>query len=259
LIRLAEVPWNEARAALEGRPFIALLPIGSVEAHGPHLPLATDTALAEAMATAAAARLEADGHPVALLPSLAYGVTECARDFFGSLSIRPETLAALVADLAGNLKRLGAAAFGIANCHLEPDHRRTLRAAAQAASAGGLITCCTDLVRGIHARRLGAEFQSGACHAGSFEGSLMLAARPELVRERARRSLAPNPVSLGEALATGTRTFLEAGGPDAYFGDPSAAEPAAGRALLRELGAMLAEELFAALAGRDASTKPPPG
>ncbi|MBM4015225.1 MAG: creatininase family protein, partial [Planctomycetes bacterium] len=225
MIRLAEVPWSEAQAALAGRPFVALLPTGSVEAHGPHLPLATDTLLAEAMATAAAARLEAAGHAVVLLPALAYGVTECARDFFGSLSLRPETLAALVADVAANLQRLGATAFGLANCHLEPDHRRTLRAAAQAAAATGLPTCCPDLVRGIYAQRLGPEFRSGACHAGSFEGSLLLAARPELVREGARRALAANPVSLGAALAAGKRTFVEAGGPAAYFGEPAAAAP----------------------------------
>lgn len=246
MIRLGDVPWSEAAAVLAGRPFVALLPVGSVEAHGPHLPLATDTLLAEGMAVAAAARLEAAGRSVALLPPLPYGVTECARDFFGSLSISAATLAALVADLAATLRRIGCAQLGIANCHLEPDHRRTLRAAAIAATAAGLPTCCPDLVRGVYAQRLGAEFRSGACHAGSFEGSLVLALRPELVREGTRRALPENPVSLGAALAAGKHTFVEAGGPHAYFGQPAAADPASGRTLLAELGGLLADELLAA-------------
>ncbi|MSR45726.1 MAG: creatininase family protein [Planctomycetes bacterium] len=245
MIRLAELPWSEAAAALSGRPFIALLPVGSVEAHGPHLPLATDTILAESMAQAAAARLEAASHVVMLLPSLHYGVTECARDFFGTLSISPATLKGLVADLAVALKRIGCGRLGIANCHLEPEHRRTLRAAAEAATAAGLPTCCPDLVRRIYAERLGDEFRSGACHAGSFEGSMILASRPELVREGARRALPPNPKSLADELAAGRKTFVEAGGLQAYFGQPSAADPAVGRSLIATLGELLAEELLA--------------
>jgi creatinine amidohydrolase len=244
MIRLGEVPWSEAAAALRGRPFLAVLPAGSVEAHGPHLPLATDTLLARAMAEAAAARLEAAGRVVALLPPLHYGVTECARDFFGTLSISAATLSSLIADLAAALQRIGCARLGIANCHLEPGQRHALRAAAEAASAAGLATRCPDLVRGIYAKRLGEEFRSGACHAGSFEGSMILAARPELVREAARRALPDNSVSLGAALAAGKATFVEAGGPDAYFGEPARADAAAGRALIAELGALLADELL---------------
>ncbi len=244
MIRLADVPWSEAKRAL-APGFVALLPVGSTEAHGPHLPLGSDVIIAEAMAMNAASLLEAQGQAVALLPSLAYGVTECAAEFFGTLSIAPATLQALIGDLARALARLGCGRLGLANGHLEPDHRRALRAAAQEATAAGLRTVCPDVVRGLYAKRLGAEFVSGACHAGSYEGSIVLAARPELVREGTRRALADNPISLGAALAAGQKTFLAAGGPHAYFGAPAAADPAAGRTYIAELGAILAEEMGA--------------
>ncbi|MBL8843532.1 MAG: creatininase family protein [Planctomycetes bacterium] len=244
MIRLAEVPWSEARRALpEG--FLALLPVGSTEAHGPHLPLGSDVVIAAAMAENAAARLEAAGHAVALLPALPYGVTECAGEFFGTLSIAPATLQALLLDLARSLQRHGCGRLGIANGHLEPDHRRALRVAAEAATSSGLRTACPDVVRGLYAKRLGAEFVSGACHAGSYEGSIVLAARPEQVREGLRRALPENPISLGAALAAGHRTFRAAGGPEAYFGAPAAADPAAGRDFIATLGAILAEEMEA--------------
>ncbi len=244
MIQLGNVPWSEA-AAVRGGPWIALLPVGSTEAHGPHLPLATDVVIAEAMAGAAAARLEAAGQRVVLLPSIAYGVTECAADFFGTLSISPATVQALIVDVAAAVRRAGGVRLGIANAHLEPAHRHALRAAAEAATAAGLPTRFPDIVRRAFAARLGAEFESGACHAGSFESSIVLAARPELVREGRRLALPDNPISIGAALAAGKRTFLEEGGVDAYFGAPAAASAEQGRALIAELGAILAEALLA--------------
>jgi creatinine amidohydrolase len=243
VIRLADVPWIEAASA-RGERWLALLPIGSTEAHGPHLPLGSDVVIAEAMAQAAAARIEAAGARVLVLPALAYGVTDCASDFFGTLSIAPATLEALVKDLAASLLRHGCARLGIVNAHLEPEHRHALRAAAEAATKSGLLTCFPDVARRAFASRLGAEFLSGACHAGSYEGSIVLAARPELVREGTRRSLPENPISIGAALAAGMRTFLEAGGQDAYFGAPAAASAEEGRSLLRELGAIVAGEML---------------
>ncbi len=243
MIRLAELPWIEAKAA-SGERWLALLPVGAIEAHGPHLPLGTDVVIAEAMAESAAARLESAGRRVALLPALACGVTECAGDFFGTISIGPATVQAFVVDVAASLQRHGCARLGLVNAHLEPAHRRALRAAAEAATAAGLPTRFPDLVRRGNASRLGAEFISGACHAGSFESSILLAARPDLVREETRRRIPENPTSIGAELAAGKRTFVEAGGRDAYFGAPAAASAEEGRALLRELGAIVAEEML---------------
>jgi creatinine amidohydrolase len=93
--------------------------------------------------------------------------------------------------------------------------------------------------------RLTEEFQSGACHAGSFEGSVVMAARPDLVREKIRRSLEPNPQSLSVAIREGKNTFEEAGGDQAYFGEPAAASVEEGRRTIEILGEILAEAVLA--------------
>ena len=249
---LGELSWRSASVSRGSGPFLALLPVGSTEAHGPHLPLETDVVIGEAMAQAAAARLEAAGRRVVLLPAIAYGVTECAHEFFGTLTIAAATLTALVVDLAASLRRHGCVGLGLANGHLEPEHRAALRAAADAATRAGLPTHFADVVRRANAARLGAEFQSGACHAGAYEGSIVLAARPDLVDEAARRALPENPTSIGAALAAGKKTFGEAGGPDAYFGAPALASGTDGRHWIAELGAILAEMMVTEPKGNSA-------
>jgi creatinine amidohydrolase len=105
-----------------------------------------------------------------------------------------------------------------------------------------------NLARKPWASRLTEEFRSGACHAGRFEGSIVLAVRPELVRDTVRRTLAPNPASLSTAIRSGAATFEEAGGPRAYFGWPADATAEEGRATVETLGEILAEAVRLGLA-----------
>jgi creatinine amidohydrolase len=83
------------------------------------------------------------------------------------------------------------------------------------------------------------EFRSGACHAGRFETSVVAAERPGAVREILRLTLPPNPTSLSKKIREGARTFREAGGDRAYFGDPAAATPEEGRATIETLAEIL--------------------
>src|SRR5688500_10080905 len=83
--QLAEMTWEEARDLDRGRT-VALLPVGAVEAHGPHLPLATDCLIAEAMGRAAAERLEARGVPAVVLPVFPYTRAGFAAGFPGTIS-----------------------------------------------------------------------------------------------------------------------------------------------------------------------------
>ena len=68
---LAAMTWEEARDAT-GPKSVAILPVGAIEAHGPHLPLETDVIIAQAMARAGAARLDARGQRAVVLPPLSY-------------------------------------------------------------------------------------------------------------------------------------------------------------------------------------------
>ncbi|MEE8139244.1 MAG: creatininase family protein [Thermoanaerobaculia bacterium] len=246
--RLSELTWTEADGLNRSR-VVALLPVGAVEAHGPHLPLATDGVIARSMVEAAARRLAARDLIPLRLPGLDYAAAPFAAEFAGTISIRPATVTALLVDIAGALSDWGVGTLGLANAHLDPAHLESLhRAVEEIRRPGRLRVAFPDLTRKPWAHRLTEEFKSGACHAGRFEGSVLLAARPELVREEVRRGLAPNPVSLSRAIREGQRTFLEAGGPQAYFGDPAAATAEEGRRTIEVLGEILEEAVLEQLA-----------
>jgi creatinine amidohydrolase len=220
---LDEIPWTEAaeRAAAGA---IALLPIGSVEAHGPHLPLGTDTFLSIELARRAAEAIVAGGDDAVIAPAIPYAITEYAGGFAGTLSIGHETAVSLVTDVCSALISKGWRRVCLVNSHLEPAHVASLTAAcARVEERTGHRVAFPDQTSRRWARTLTDEYKRGACHAGSYETSLLLAARPALVRDEARRDLPPLPIDLARAMKDGVRTFEEAGAHDAYFGDPASA------------------------------------
>jgi creatinine amidohydrolase len=244
---LAELTWEEVRDLDRART-VAVLPAGAIEAHGPHLPLGTDVVIARAMACSAAPLMERRGLGVVLLPSLPFSAAPFGAGFAGTLSIDPATVTALVVDLARELTRHNFAALAIANAHLDPAHLSALDGAVARAREERLLpVACPVISRKPWALRLTEEFRSGACHAGRYEGSIVLASSPELVRDDVRGGLPPNPVSLAAAIREGARTFEEAGGPRAYFGWPAEASADEGRQSLGVLGEILAEAVLGEL------------
>jgi creatinine amidohydrolase len=251
---LAAMTWEEARDA-GGQRAVAVLPVGALEAHGPHLPLETDVIIAGAMARAGAARLIARGLRVVLLPPLTYTTAAFAEAFAGTVSLRPATVTATVVDIAGSLARHGFDVLAIANAHLDPAHLASLDAAVPAIRRqAGMRVAFPNLATRPWAQRLSDEFRSGACHAGQFETSVVLAERPELVRDAVRARLPANPASLSRAIRDGKRSFAEAGGARAYFGFPAQATADEGRATIEALGAILDEAVQAELEAQPGRT-----
>jgi len=175
------------------------------------------------------------------------------------VEIRPETLAALVGDIAGSLDRQGIRVLVLANAHLDPSHVSVLREAAQGGSgrggtsSGRAQVIFPDVTRRRWAERLTEEFRSGACHAGRYESSIVLAEAPERVRDQVRMGLEPVPHSLSRAIREGKRTFQEVGGPRAYFGAPAEASAQEGRRTVQLLGRILEEATWEALGEASAS------
>ena len=230
---------------------VALLPVGAVEAHDPHLPLATDVVIAGAAAEAALPGLRHLGlHPL-LLPPLPYTAAPFAEAFPGTISVRPATVTALLTDMAASLERQGVAALVVVNAHLDPAHLASIREAARAHS-GPMPVIHPDLTERRWASRLTGEFRSGACHAGCYETSVVMAAAPQLVRDEVRRALPANPASLSEAIRAGKATFEEAGVVEAYCGDPAAASVVEGERTVAELGRIVVEAVAERLGGREA-------
>jgi creatinine amidohydrolase len=248
----AENAWVVVRDALQsGRKAVAILPCGATEAHGPHLPLNTDVIISETMAVRALPALEQRGYAAAILPPLAYMPADYAEAFAGTITVSAVTAKALLLDIAMSLKAQGFACLALANSHFDPANVAMLREAAEDIRGKGLPVAFPDFTRRKLAQTLTAEFQSGACHAGQYETSLVMAARPDLVDEKERLHLEDNPASLTDAFARGARSFSEAGGPDAYFGYPRNASAAEGEETFKVMASALVDSIDAAMSSEN--------
>jgi creatinine amidohydrolase len=198
--------------------------------------LSTDSVIATEMAKRGAAKLKQHGVSALVLPPVYFTVADFGSDFPGTLSLPPEAAFALLRDVcvaAGKKFR----AVALVNIHLEPSHMECLKRAVDEASKAGVSVCYADITRKRWADKLGAAFLQGD-HAGAWETSLMMAAAPAMVRERERISLPPME-GLLPAIKKGAKTFAEAGGEDAYFGDPTAASAEDGEGYFDALAEVL--------------------
>ncbi len=253
--QLGDMTWEDLRG-LEKANAVAILPTGAMEAHGPHLPLSTDVVIAEAMARAGGERLAQRGCNVVILPSVAYTAAEFGAGFPGTISIDPAAVNVMLMSLLRSLARSGLGVVALANAHLDPAHLSSLHAVVRQCRDIENVRCVfPDITRRPWASRLTDEFKSGACHAGQFESSIVMAARPELVRDALRRQLAPNPASLSAAIKDGATTFEKAGGPRAYFGFPADASADEGRRTIDVLGAILEEAVMNELGDGQANAR----
>ena len=237
--RLEELTREQARAfAPEG---LVVLPVAAIEQHGPHLPLGTDlyetSHVAERAVAAAAASI-----PVVLAPALPYGSSHHHLPWSGTMSLRGEVLAAVLADLLASLATGGFRRVFLLNGH-GGNHELVELAARDAALAHDL-----DVAAGswwAMAREAMLASGAGALgrvpgHAGGFESSLVLALRPELVAAElpARPGAAAPP-------AAGHRTERHGAwvASDGFSDDPSQASAAAGAALLEVAARVVADAL----------------
>ncbi len=246
LVALA-YPEVEALLARPG-PSVAIIPTGSVEAHGPHLPLCTDTLISDEVARRAANTLAARGWTAVRFPPLHYGVTDWAASFAGTTTISREVIHGLVLQACQQAHGMGFTRVAITNAHLEPGHIATLRAVTREfESQTGQPLVFSDKTRRRNAQRLTEEFASGSCHAGQYETSLVLAIRPELVKQEVARGLPEHVVKLHEHIAAGARDFAECGVEQAYCGNPAGATVEEGERSLAVLSEMVVEAVEGSL------------
>lgn len=243
MTELAKRTWPEAEPFFDAKT-IAIVPIGSTEPHGPHLPLDTDVTIARAQSLRAAELLAAQGVRAMVLPPIAYGITRYTDGFAGRVTLRPGTLWALLEDIVLSLAQDGVEQVVFSNGHLEPEHVKIIRGVAldnPTRGGGKAQVIFPDNTRRKWAQTLSAEFQSGDCHAGSYESSIMLAADPGSVRDEERLALPPVEIHLIEKMQAGQTTFRQMGAESAYCGDPAAASAAEGREQIDALASMIVE------------------
>mgnify|MGYP001414064370 CR=1 FL=1 len=245
-IFLGEIATTELNEQLEKTDKAVLLwPVGSTEPHGPHLPLATDIILSKRNAVDAAIELRRAGVYTLVAPDLPYGVTEFAAGFSGAITVPEDTLVDFLSAAMSSFLDNGFAHVCLINHHLEPGQLNALqRAKRRVNEARGEGHASVPLVIDRRwGRHLGDEFRSGACHAGEYEGSLILAATPELFRHEAAKQLPDVDISLSTAIKAGKTSFLEAGADSAYTGTPSTATRDEGERLYSVLRSMVVTEV----------------
>lgn len=238
---LAKLTWIEAQRFF-GADCVAIVPVGATEPHGPHLPIDTDVTIAQAQARRAAERLEQRGVPTLVLPPVNYGLTRYTDGFAGWVTLRPGTLWSLLEDLIQSLEDQGIRRIVFCNAHLEPEHVQILRGVSADhvdPKPHEARVIFADNSRRRWAGTLGEEFQSGECHAGRYESSIVLAADPDSVREEERAGLPEKKIGLLEKMQSGVKSFQEAGADQAYCGDPAAATAEEGRDLVERLATMI--------------------
>jgi creatinine amidohydrolase len=216
--------WPELEAALAAGRRLAVLPLGATEQHGPHLPLATDRWIADALAARFCARV-----PSAVrVPALALGASREHLAFPGTLSLADDTLAAVLADLARSLARHGFEEVFCFTAHggnlgALRAHEARLAAAARPARWLALSDHAALTARLFAlAEALGVPAAAAGHHAGELEASVIAALRPGALRTDA---LGPGLLDVPPDAQAVFYPDLRANAPSGTVGDPRAASP----------------------------------
>lgn len=244
--KLSEITTVEAASLAAMLPSCAILSVGSVEPHGPHLPLGTDTLISERAANDAAEVLTERGITCVVAPTVPYGVTDFAEGFAGAIGVPADVLTHLLRAICERLLKDGWSHVAIVNNHLEPAHDAAVREAIVTLPAGRASVSCPLSRR--WGRTLSDEFKRGNCHAGRYETSLVLAVDPNRAKAANLASLASLDISLSDGIKAGKHTFREMGMTNAYTGAPAEASADEGNALYEKLRDMIVAEVTESLA-----------
>jgi creatinine amidohydrolase len=219
---------------------LVVLPVGTVEQHGPHLPSGTDALVAAAVAEEAARRAGPSApRDLVLTPALPFGASDHHFVFGATLSLSPETTTAVLGDLARSVAADGGRRLAIVNGH-GGNRGACHAAAATAATRHGLATAYLDYWDLFPYDRIVGDPPNVPGHAGRFETSIVAHLRPDLVGTPPDRDAQPAvPDVPGVTVHTPDlwRTI------DGYTDRPADASAADGAAWFALLAAALADRL----------------
>jgi creatinine amidohydrolase len=198
-VRIADLPWTEARALLDSS-VVVVIPIGAeAKEHGPHLPLNNDFLLA-----AYFTRRVFEATPVVLYPTVNYHFYPSFVDYAGSTTVRLETARDMVVDIIRTIARHGPRRFYILNTGVST--LRALGPSRDTLVADGLVVRYTDILAVGKEAEDRVRQQKGGTHADEIETSLALYMYPDKVRmELARDDYHPGAGGLTPDSATARR------------------------------------------------------
>jgi creatinine amidohydrolase len=177
--------WAESTSreleALDPERTVVVLPVAAIEQHGPHLPLATDAIVADALVRHVVATPRPTAQVLAL-PPLVVGHSLEHRDYAGTLSTSAEMLLELWGDVARDVARTGARKLVLLNAHGGQRSIVDLVAVRARAAHGLLVVRANYFALGVPSGLFAADELELGLHGGEVETSLLLHLRPDLVR-----------------------------------------------------------------------------
>lgn len=203
---------------------VVIIPVGSVEEHGTHLPLCTDSLQPEYVAFEVAKKTQC-----LVAPTLSYGVCNSTRNFPGTISIQFESLYRIMRDILEEFIRNHFGRILVISGHAGQSHMAALRLATQEiiwkhekedSDRRPRIMVCSDYDFAYELR--GKYFSEKDGHAGTIETSRVMDIRPELVKTGGKKNFPEFPRF--EIVAYPERYF-----PSGVIGDPTAASKEKGR------------------------------
>ena len=206
----------------------AILPIGATEYHGAHLPYSTDTIMAEGLSLRLAAELET----AVVLPPLAYGMSLHLMAWPWTLSLRPETLNAVVIDVAESLLAHGLTKLLVVSTH-DGNHAPVENAAREINDRHGMAVALFRGWQGLAKSLLAGRYEIDEDHGGSSEMSVVLYLAPELAHQDAAVDV-PN-----QQMGHPVRVFgsFDRVVPHGYSASPSRGTAGEGEAILDAIAA----------------------
>ena len=228
-VNLSERSWE----MLADRPLV-LIPTGSTEQHGPHLPLETDSVIAAEIATGVAARLKASswGTDVVVAPTITFGASGEHQGFAGTTSIGQDVLQTLIIEVVRSMS-LWAGRIIFVNAH--------------GGNVGALEVAVSQMIAENHdVAWAPCSTVGGDSHAGRTETSLMLHIAPSSVD--LGRAVIGNTEPLRSILPALSLSGVKAISASGILGDPTGASAGEGAALLDTMMTDVTQRIFHAVA-----------
>ena len=210
---IAEMTWQEVQAGAD-RNAIVLLPVGIIEAHGPHLDLTADFYLSTLNCRFLKQELHENGIEALIVPPLYWGISRDVAKYAGTFSVRPEIMEGLLTDVLASLKSWGFRRVFIQNAHGDQLHIEMIKKAiansndAPEFKAYFMWELDIEVDNNIIFPPMREERYQPDYHAGAIETAQMAAFFPEKVRCDVAKELEP----------------MNSFHPLAYCGDPASFE-----------------------------------
>ena len=215
----------DLRKIIKKKKHVAIIPVGSIEQHGPHLPISTDSDIVTEIARRVSDKI--DG---ILLPTINYGISDEHFPFF-NLSIKKSTLARILRDICESLMKNGISKIIIINGHY------------------GNLQALKNFERMKKNRKIKVfsywKFMERRFdHAGNVETSIMLAISKNVKMKRAKKGFEPEGLSkkeISKINKMAQKSFPKVTG-NGVWGDPTKASARLGRQIINEIVSNLVKE-----------------